>query len=227
MANTDFGVNHPLAKNMIGAFYQPQFVIADPLVLRSLPNREMISGLGEVIKYGVILDARFFGFVERSLDKAFDRNAQVLAEMVRTSCLLKAYVVSTDEKEQHLRAILNFGHTIGHALEHAGKYSALKHGEAVLYGMVGEAFIACRLGMFNERQAERLEAIVQRLPLPSLTPLKLRSSALITTMMKDKKTLRGNIRMPLPSAIGSVQLPSVVEQPFIEQAVAHLAVYGS
>lgn len=221
------GVNHPLAKNMIGAFYQPQFVIADPLVLRSLPKREMISGLGEVIKYGVILDARFFGFVERSLDKAFDRNAQVLAEMVRTSCLLKAYVVSTDEKEQHLRAILNFGHTIGHALEHAGKYSALKHGEAVLYGMVGEAFIACRLGMFNERQAERLEAIVQRLPLPSLTPLKLRSSALITTMMKDKKTMRGNIRMPLPSAIGSVQLPSVVEQPFIEQAVAHLAVYGS
>lgn len=221
------GVNHPLAKNMIGAFYQPLFVIADPLVLRTLPKREMISGLGEVIKYGVILDARFFGFVERSLDKAFARNAAVLAEMVRTSCLLKAYVVATDEKEQHLRAILNFGHTIGHALEHAGRYAALKHGEAILYGMVAEARIACWLGMIDERQVDRLEALVQALPLPSLTPLRLRPAALLKTMMKDKKTLQGNIRMPLPSAIGTVQLPSVVEQPFIERSIAHLTVYGS
>ncbi|NUN70311.1 MAG: 3-dehydroquinate synthase [Bacteroidetes bacterium] len=221
------GINHPLAKNMIGAFHQPRFVLIDPSVLRTLPKREMISGMGEVVKYGVILDARFFRFVERSLERAFAHDAAVLTAMIRTSCLLKAYVVATDEKEQHLRAILNFGHTIGHALEHAGRYSALKHGEAILYGMVAEARIALWQGMIDERQVDRLEQLVNRLPLPSLTPLRLRSSALLTTMMKDKKTLSGNIRMPLPGAIGSVQLPSVVERRFIEQAVQHLTVYGA
>jgi 3-dehydroquinate synthase len=220
------GINHPLAKNMIGAFYQPQFVLADPSVLKTLPKREMISGMGEVAKYGMILDPRFFRYVEQNLDRAFRRDPNVLGEMIRKSCEMKAFVVSSDEKEQHLRAILNFGHTIGHALEHAGKYGALKHGEAVLYGMVAEAHIAYRSGMFSAQEKERLEQFVQRLPLPSLTSLRLKPESLVATMMKDKKTTNGSIRMPLPSSIGSVMLPSAVDRKFILDAIDFVKVYG-
>lgn len=221
------GVNHPLAKNMIGAFHQPALVIADAETLHTLPKREMISGMGEVVKYGMILDKAFFGYTERNLEAALDRDPHVLASMVNRSCELKAYVVSNDEKEQHLRAILNFGHTIGHALEHAGRYGVLRHGEAILYGMVGEAHIAFRNGMFRFAQKERMERLIQRLPLPSLTPLRLRHAPLLEAMMKDKKTSNGVIRMPLPTAIGSVLLPGGVDHASVTDALDYLKVYGS
>jgi len=221
------GINHPMAKNMIGAFYQPQLVLADPSVLATLPKREMISGMGEVIKYGMIIDPKFFRYVEQFLDRAFARDPKVLAEMIRKCCILKSFVVAADEKEAHLRAILNFGHTIGHALEHAGKYGALRHGEAILYGMVAEAHIAFRNGMLSFREKVRLEQLVHRLPLPSLTPLRLKPAALMTTMMNDKKTLNGTIRMPLTSAIGTVMLPSNVDRQFILDAIDYVKVYGS
>ncbi|MCK9407523.1 MAG: 3-dehydroquinate synthase [Bacteroidetes bacterium] len=221
------GINHMLAKNMIGAFYQPQFVLSDATVLRTLPKREMISGMGEIVKYGMILDQKFFRYIEQHLDRAFARDSAVLSHLIRKSCELKAYIVSNDEKEQHLRAILNFGHTIGHALEHAGHYGVLKHGEAILYGMVAEAHIAFRNGMISSGEKERLERLIQQLPLPLLTPIRLQSAALLNTMMKDKKTNNGIIRMPLPSAIGTVLLPSNVDRQFILDAIDYVKVYGS
>jgi 3-dehydroquinate synthase len=221
------GINHSLAKNMIGAFHQPQLVIADPDALATLPKREMISGMGEVIKYGMILDPAFFSYIEKNLDRAFARVPNVLMRMVRKSCELKSYVVSNDEKEQHLRAILNFGHTIGHALEHAGHFGTLKHGEAILYGMVAEAHIAFRTGMLDFRAKERLERLVQRLPLPALTPMNVRFHPLMKTMMNDKKTQNGTVRMPLPSAVGTVMLPVNVDPLFIREAVDYVKVYGA
>lgn len=221
------GINHPLAKNMIGAFYQPRFVIADPSVLRTLPKREMISGMGEVVKYGMILDKKFFSTVGQDLDLAFGRDPNVLSHIIKKSCEWKAYVVANDEKEQHLRAILNFGHTIGHALEHAGKYGALKHGEAILYGMVAEAHIAMRSGMISSTEQLRMEQLIHRLPLPSLSSIRLRTDALIDTMMKDKKTHLGQIRMPLPSAIGTMMLPTAVDERLIREAIEYVKVYGS
>jgi len=221
------GINHPLAKNMIGAFYQPKFVLADTSVLTTLPKRELISGLGEVVKYGIILDKKFFGYIEQNLEKALARDQHVLARLIRRSCALKAYVVSHDEKEEHLRAILNFGHTIGHALEHAGKYGTLKHGEAILYGMVAEAHIACEMGMLSLQRMQRIEQLVNQLPIPSLTPLRLKSSALMATMKKDKKTKNGILRMPLPHSIGNVSVATTVSEPSVLRAIEYLRVYGS
>ncbi|MFA6468625.1 MAG: 3-dehydroquinate synthase [Bacteroidota bacterium] len=221
------GINHPLAKNMIGAFYQPKFVLADTSVLATLPKREMISGLGEVVKYGIILDKKFFSFVEKNLEKALSRDQSVLAKMIRRSCALKSSVVARDEKEDHLRAILNFGHTIGHALEQAGKFGILKHGEAILYGMVAEAYIACAMGMLSIQELERIEFMVNRLPIPFLTSLKLNSSALLATMRKDKKTKNGVLRMPLPNSIGKVSVATTVDEPSVLRAIEYLRVYGS
>ncbi|MFZ4619866.1 MAG: 3-dehydroquinate synthase [Bacteroidota bacterium] len=221
------GINHPLAKNMIGAFYQPSFVLADTSVLKTLPKREIICGLGEVIKYGIILDKKFFDSTERSLDKVLSGDRKELTQIVKRSCELKAYVVAKDEKESNLRAILNFGHTIGHALEHAGGYGTLKHGEAVLYGMVAESFIASQKHMIPSDDIERMEQLIRRIPIPSLTPLKLKYPSLRSAMMMDKKVKDGSIRMTLPKKIGSVTLPMVIDEDAIRHAVEYVKVYGT
>jgi 3-dehydroquinate synthase len=220
------GINHPLAKNMIGAFYQPQFVLADTSVLKTLPKREIICGMGEVVKYGVILDKRFFSFVEKNLNGALTGNKKVLSHIIRRSCELKAYVVSRDEKEQNLRAILNFGHTIGHALERAGKFSSLKHGEAILYGMIAETNIALESGMITIADRERLENLIQQIPIPSLSSLQLRNSELFNTMKKDKKVKDSSIRMTLPYTIGKISLPMNVDEQLIDRAIDYVKLYG-
>lgn len=201
------GINHPLAKNMIGAFYQPSFVLADTDVLSTLPRREIVSGLGEIIKYGIILDREFFTRTSTHLTDVLGMDPAAVQRIVQRSCELKSYVVSNDEREEGLRAILNFGHTVGHALEHAGKYSLLKHGEAILYGMLGEAKIAVMRDLLSEDQFEIIESAVRSLPLPRLSKLSLKSNELLETMKMDKKVIRGNIRMVLPTAIGRVTQP--------------------
>lgn len=221
------GINHPLAKNMIGAFLQPQLVIADTAVLSSLPKREMICGMAEIVKYGLIMDKKFFGFIERYAEKALTYDRNILSTMIRRSCELKASVVSRDEKEEHLRAVLNFGHTIGHSLEHAGKYGRLKHGESVFYGMAAETLIAYEKGKITLLEWDRVEQLIQRFSLPSLKPLRLNKAALIGTMKKDKKTKGGIVRMPLLLQIGKVSLPVPVSKPFLQLAIEYVKVYGS
>ncbi len=220
------GINHPLAKNMIGAFYQPQFVLADTSVLKTLPKRELICGMGEVVKYGVILDKQFFSFIEQNLSKALSGNKKVLSYIIRRSCELKAHVVSHDEKEQHLRAILNFGHTIGHALERAGKFTLLKHGEAILYGMIAEMNIAFESGMISFADRERMERLIRQISIPSLTLLRLRNSELFETMRKDKKVKDSFIRMTLPQTIGKISLPMNVDEQLIDRAIDYVKLYG-
>ncbi|MFA6540688.1 MAG: 3-dehydroquinate synthase [Bacteroidota bacterium] len=213
------GINHPLAKNMIGAFYQPAFVLADTEVLATLPSREIVSGLGEIIKYGIILDRKFFTFVSSHLFDVLRKEPSAGHRMVQRSCELKAYVVSSDEREQGLRAILNFGHTVGHALEHAGKYSLLKHGEAILYGMLAEAKIAEMRNLLMKDQFDIIESAIRSLPLPRLSKLSLKNHELLATMKMDKKVVRGDIRMVLPSAIGRVSLPVAVAPSEIKKSI--------
>lgn len=221
------GINHPLAKNMIGAFYQPQFVLADIDVLKTLPQREVVCGLGEIVKYGIILDKKFFTLTRNSYLRALQYSSDVLCAMVKRSCELKAYVVSTDEREQHLRAILNFGHTVGHAIEQAGKYSFLKHGEAILYGMVAETEIAFQRKMISAGDKSIIEEMISHIPLPKLSALNLHPAALIQTMMRDKKVKDGNIRMVLPYTVGKVSLPKAVPVHLISSSIKYLKEYAS
>lgn len=221
------GINHPLAKNMIGAFYQPIFVLADTSVLKTLPKRELICGMGEVVKYGIILDRKLFDGTERLLNQALQGDQHILQQLIKRSCELKAYVVSNDEKEQNLRAILNFGHTIGHALEQSGNYRFLKHGEAILYGMIAETQIAFELNLISLIEKERIEQLIQRIPIPSLTPMRLKNSILLETMKKDKKIKDGSIRMTLPLKIGKVTLPMNVSKPSVVSSIEYVKLYGA
>jgi len=221
------GINHPLAKNMIGAFYQPKFVLADTSTLRTLPQREMVCGLGEVIKYGIILDRKFFEFTKKHFTHALNGDAKVLHHIVRRSCELKALVVSRDERESNLRAILNFGHTVGHALEQAGSYGRLKHGEAIAYGMVAETSIARAMSLISEKEQRHIEEVISTMPLPKLSTLRLSATSLIETMKVDKKSAGGVIRMVLPRRIGKVTLPIPVPHTIIRKSLEYLKEYAS
>lgn len=201
------GVNHPRAKNIIGAFHQPIGVWIDTDTLYSLPDREYRSGLAEVIKYGVILDAEFFTYLEQHSEAILARAPQPLRHIVAHCCRLKADVVSKDEREESgLRAVLNFGHTIGHAIEAVSGYGAsFRHGEAVAVGMVSESALAERLGWITSETGKRVSAIVERFGLPVSAP-GLDPDALIETMSRDKKNQKGKTRFVLPRAIGKVEL---------------------
>nr|WP_277998812.1 3-dehydroquinate synthase [Moorella sulfitireducens] len=201
-------VNHPRGKNLIGAFYQPAAVIAALDTLATLPPREVRAGLAEVIKYGVIMDAGFFAYLEDHLDGVLQGNEGVLETIVLRSCALKAEIVARDEREGGLRAILNFGHTIGHAVEAATGFATYRHGEAVAMGMIAAARVAVRRGMFSEGETGRLVELLQRagLPveLPALDPAIFREA-----LGHDKKILQGRLRMVLPERLGRVQITPV------------------
>jgi 3-dehydroquinate synthase len=201
------GVNHPRAKNIIGAFHQPVGVWIDTDALQTLPARELRCGLAEVIKYGVILDAEFFAFLEQDAAAILALEPAALRRIVARSCELKAGVVAQDEREEAgLRAVLNFGHTIGHAVEAVAGYGGpFQHGEAVAVGMVAEARLAERLGWIDAAATARLEALVRRFGLPVAAP-GLDPAALLDAMTRDKKSRGGQIRFVLPRAIGRVEL---------------------
>jgi 3-dehydroquinate synthase len=201
------GVNHPQAKNIIGAFHQPIGVWIDTATLDSLPDRELRCGLAEVVKYGVILDAPFFEELENRSDEILARRPDALRRIVARSCELKAMVVTQDEREETgLRAVLNFGHTIGHAVEAVAGYGGgFQHGEAVAVGMVAESRLAERLGWIGADLTERLTALLERFGLPtSLAGLD--PEALLDAMGRDKKNRGGRIRLVLPSKLGAVEL---------------------
>jgi 3-dehydroquinate synthase len=198
-------INHPAGKNMIGAFYQPQRVVCDLDTLRTLPPRELRAGLAEVIKYGPIADAEFLDWIEAHLDALLARDADALAHAVRRSCEIKAWVVGQDERESGLRAILNFGHTFGHAIESGLGYGQWLHGEAVACGMVMAADLSARLGLVSADFAFRLTQLIQRADLPVRGPA-LGAERYLELMRVDKKSQGGEIRFVLIDAPGHAVL---------------------
>ncbi len=206
------GVNHPGAKNVIGAFHQPAGVWIDTDVLTTLPTRELRCGLAEVVKYGVILDARFFEELEANVELIESRDPVMIRRIIARSCELKAEVVSADEREETgLRAVLNFGHTVGHAIEAVAGYGGkFEHGEAVAVGMVAESRLAESLGWIDPGITERIIALLRRFQLP-VEAHGLDLAALFNAMGRDKKNERGSIRFVLPRAIGRVELTGAPE----------------
>jgi 3-dehydroquinate synthase len=204
------GVNHPRGKNLIGAFYQPKLVLSDPAVLRTLPAAEYRAGLAEVIKYGVIEDAAFFEFLERDIDRVLKQDSLAIQRIVRTSSAIKAAVVSEDEREGDRRRILNFGHTLGHALETITGYRRYKHGETVAIGMVAAAGLAERMRLADATVAERIRTLVEQAGLPAALP-PYPTTALINAMRQDKKVQDKRIHFVLPDRIGHVIVRPVEE----------------
>lgn len=195
------GVDVPAGKNLLGAFHQPRVVVADPDLLGSLSSAQLAAGLAEAVKHGVIADADYFGFLETEYAAIFAKHAPALERLVRRSVEIKAAVVAQDEREQGRRAILNFGHTVGHAIEATSRYEVL-HGEAVAIGMVYEARLAESLGIAAAGTARRITTVLERLHLPIERPDGSQVDDLIAAMRADKKVRAGEIRLALPSAIG-------------------------
>jgi 3-dehydroquinate synthase len=215
-------INHPRGKNMIGAFYQPQLVLADIDTLDTLPDREFRSGLAEVIKYGLILDAKFFGWLEENLPALLARDALALTYAIKRSCEIKAEVVAADEREtakEGGRALLNLGHTFGHAVETALGYGAWLHGEAVACGMVQAARFSQSRGLIDAGTVTRTEAILRRAALPTELP-DVTTEALLDHMGRDKKNEAGVIKLILLRAIGTAFVESTVSATQIHQFLA-------
>ncbi|MCW6623399.1 3-dehydroquinate synthase [Yersinia ruckeri] len=200
-------VNHPLGKNMIGAFYQPASVIVDLNCLKTLPSREFASGLAEVIKYGIILDSDFFVWLENNIDALLALDMEALGYCIRRCCELKAAVVAADEREENgLRALLNLGHTYGHAIEAEMGYGVWLHGEAVAVGMVMAAETAHIIGQFSAGDIERIKKLLLRAGLPVNGPAQMTPESYLPHMMRDKKVLAGELRLVLPTAIGKSEV---------------------
>lgn len=217
------GINLEQGKNLVGAFWQPRGVVADIATLATLPQREFVSGLAEVVKYGMILDARFFDWLEANAQAVLDRRPDELAHAVERSAALKARVVEQDELEiSGLRAALNYGHTFGHAYETAAGYGRLLHGEAVAIGMARAARLAARLGRVPPEVVARQDALLGRFGLPTSPraagPIAPR--ALIEIMGRDKKTLGGRLRFVLPDRIGRVELVGTIDPGVVEQILS-------
>ncbi len=212
------GVNHPLGKNMIGVFLQPQVVLIDPGTLATLPLRELRSGLAEVIKYGVIWDDDFFAYLEDHVDAILRLDAQAIMHVIRRSCQVKAHVVEEDERESGLRAILNFGHTAAHAVETFTGYERYTHGEAVAVGMVVAARIAHGVGMLPAEPVHRLMRLLERFGLPIHLP-KADPAILMSLMETDKKAVAGNVRFVLPTKIGSVETVGAIPRDILRRAI--------
>lgn len=209
-------INHPMGKNMIGAFYQPEAVVIDISVLASLPERELSAGLAEVIKYGLIADLVFLEWLELNMEKLRAREPQVLMEAIRRSCESKACVVGQDERENGIRATLNLGHTFGHAIETALGYGVWLHGEAVGVGMLIAARVSCAMGWLATPDVERVERIIARAGLPLETPV-LGFERWMNLMGHDKKVSAGRIRFVLLRALGEACITSEVPEAVLRQ----------
>jgi 3-dehydroquinate synthase len=201
------GINHPLGKNMIGAFYQPKLVLADTDTLATLPARELAAGLAEVVKYGLILDRAFFDWLEANMQRLTARDEQALTYAIRRSCELKAEVVAGDERESGARALLNLGHTFGHAIEAGLSYGTWLHGEAVASGTVMAARLSHAMGMLDDADVARISALLQRAGLPVEAPA-LGADTYLDLMGMDKKVEGGKLRLILLRAIGQAYVSS-------------------
>ena len=202
------GVNHPQGKNLIGAFYQPKHVHIDVDVLSTLSDREFAAGLAEVVKYGIIWDDEFFEWLENHQSELLNRSAEELIYSIMISCQIKANVVENDEKEQGLRALLNLGHTFGHAVETLAGYGVIKHGEAVSIGMVMAARVASSLGYCTSGEVDRIVALLEGFGLP-VDPPNFSANEYLSVMQRDKKVKDGQVRLVLNHGIGSAKMQYV------------------
>jgi len=212
-------VNHPLGKNMIGAFYQPRAVIIDTDTLNSLPDRELRAGIAEIIKYGLIRDTQFFQWLEKNLAPLLKRDPGALAHAISRSCRTKAEIVALDERESGLRAILNLGHTFGHAIETGLGYGTWLHGEAVAAGMVMAADLSHRLGWLAKDDLDRIERIVALAGLPVRSPSALDATKLRGLMAVDKKVDAGRARFVLLQAIGRATVTADVPPSLLDETL--------
>ena len=213
------GVNHPLGKNMIGAFYQPQCVIADADVLNTLNDRQLSAGLAEVIKYGLIRDIKFFEWLEQNIELLLARDKEALAFAIERSCINKAEIVVEDETEAGIRATLNLGHTFGHAIETGAGYGIYLHGEAVAIGTCQAADLSRRKGWLTDADVERIIALFKKANLPVTPPEQLDSDRFIDLMAVDKKNIDGKIRLILLTKIGVATLPVGIDALLLEQTL--------
>lgn len=212
------GINHPLGKNMIGAFQQPQVVLADMSQLATLPDRELSAGLAEVIKYALLGDESFLVWLEDNMDALAARDEQLLAEAVYRSCAHKARIVANDEKEQGERALLNLGHTFGHAIESYMGYGVWLHGEAVATGMVMAADLSQRMGWISQEDLERTKKIISRAQLPIVCP-KIPLDDFLAYMAHDKKVLNGQLRLVLLKQLGKAVITRDFDLQLMKQAI--------
>jgi 3-dehydroquinate synthase len=213
------GVNHSLGKNMIGTFWQPGFVWIDVETLQTLPKREVLAGLAEVIKYGVIYDKGLFDFLETNRDMILNLDRNALTHIIKRSCKIKAEVVAKDERESGLRAILNYGHTIGHAIETLTGYTHFLHGEAVAIGMYQEAVLSHLLGFIAKEQVMRIKAVIDAYGLPSEMPPDVSADSLLASMQLDKKTVAGKLKFILPEKIGAVRIHKGISEKAVRESL--------
>lgn len=215
------GVNHPKGKNLIGAFHQPRLVLIDPQVLKTLPVREFRAAIAEVIKYGVIWDTELFAQLEQAprLDAVSALDETLLHEILTRSCQAKAHVVSKDEKEAGLRAILNYGHTIGHAVESLTGYQVVNHGEAVAIGMAAAGQIAVELNLWSRESTKRQMTLIQKAELPTQIPVGVEIDDILVALQSDKKVQSGQVRFVLPTQIGAATVTDRVPVDTIRQVL--------
>jgi 3-dehydroquinate synthase len=213
-------VNHPMGKNMIGAFYQPKAVIADISVLNTLPQRELSAGIAEVVKYGLICNNHFYQWLGDNMEALASYDTKALSTAVELSCLDKAAVVAQDEREGGIRAILNFGHTFGHAIETNQGYGVWLHGEAVAAGMVMASDLSWRLGNISQQDVHDLQALLKRAQLPCVPPINMSNQNFIDLMQVDKKVLDGKLRLVLLSSIGEAVVTSDFSTDTLHQTLA-------
>ena len=215
-------INHALGKNMIGAFHQPRAVISDVATLDTLPDRELRSGIAEVIKHGFALDAKFVDWLEGNIERLLKRDAAALTYAVKRSCELKARVVAADEREAGERALLNFGHTFGHAIETGSGYGAWLHGEAVAAGMVMAAELSALMGDLKKTEVSRVRELVKRAGLPVKGPA-LAPERMLELMAVDKKAAKGKTRFVLLDSIGRAKLRGDVDDALVRKAIVAAA----
>lgn len=211
-------VNHPQGKNMIGSFHQPIRVIIDPLTLETLEEREFKSGLGEIVKYGIIFDRDFFAFMQDNVQEIRNRDTRCVSALIYQSCLLKKEIVEKDEKELGLRAVLNLGHTFGHAIEKLTGYTSYRHGEAVVMGTAAAANLAEQLGLMQAAECEKVIDLFRRLgilmPFPAIEPQEIYKG-----MLNDKKVINGKIRFVLPKGIGDFAIMENIDRQQVFKAI--------
>jgi 3-dehydroquinate synthase len=198
-------VNHDSGKNLIGAFYQPKLVLIDITVLRTLPRRELIAGLAEVVKYGIIADPILFRLLEDKIERLLGLDRELLIQVIATCCAIKARVVEQDEREDDYRAVLNFGHTVGHALEAATDYQRFLHGEAVAIGMAKAAAISLQQGFCDRKSFERVIQLIKKVGLPTELPSSISIANLLQGMEVDKKAAAGKIKFVMCDGIGKTR----------------------
>lgn len=217
-------INHARGKNLIGAFHMPEAVVIDIDTLQTLPDKELRAAMGELIKYGLIADAEFFIWIEENIERVLRREAAALEFAIRRAVNLKMRIVSQDERDRGLRAILNFGHTVGHAIESLLNYSEWRHGEAIAVGMVVALHLSCQRNKIDEKLLERLIALLNRINLPNKLPRGITNGAILAKIKQDKKHSQGNLPWVLLKALGSACPGNIVLPEEIHQALTFVQI---